>query len=146
MPWITTREQRRQLARDNMKYGVSFVELSEDHVSGWIARSHDSTMQKVFRNRDFLVQQHRVEAPAIARLSIMRTMLGKDGEWLDGITWDTLQRIKDDLGYEKHTAIEIYPPLFEIVHVANIRHLFIMAEPFPFQWTSDGCSRASRGL
>lgn len=42
----------------------------------------------------------------------------------DGITWDMLQRIKDDVLGPDVMAIEVYPPARELVNEANIRHLW----------------------
>ena len=50
---------------------------------------------------------------------------------LDGITWDELQAIKDELGFDEQAAIEVYPPRNEIVYECNMRHLWILPPGFP---------------
>lgn len=48
----------------------------------------------------------------------------RDGR--DGITWDVLQRIKNDMVGRDELAIEIFPPADQVVNDANIRHLWIV--------------------
>jgi len=46
----------------------------------------------------------------------------RDGK--DGISWDTLQAIKNEMiGYEE-IAVEVYPSQIDVVNDANIRHLW----------------------
>lgn len=42
----------------------------------------------------------------------------------DGIGWDVLQRIKDEMLGPDVLAIEVYPPADAVVNAANIRHLW----------------------
>ena len=42
----------------------------------------------------------------------------------DGITWDALQQIKNELLGEDVLAVEIYPASHDVVNEANIRHLW----------------------
>ena len=46
----------------------------------------------------------------------------------DGIAWDVLQRIKDDLCGEDALAIELYPPAGQVVNEINARHLWIVPD------------------
>lgn len=51
----------------------------------------------------------------------------------DGISWDALQRIKNDVVGPDEVAIEIFPPADQVVNDANIRHLWIVPPGFlPF--------------
>lgn len=43
---------------------------------------------------------------------------------LDGIGWDVLQRIKNDVLGEDVLAIEVYPPNEQLVNETNTRHLW----------------------
>lgn len=90
--------------------------------------------QSVFRDRDFLVQLF-IDGERRVRLSINRTEsgTGKRG-WADGISWDDLQRIKDQCGFAGHCAVELFPPADKVVNVANMRHLWILKEPPAFMW------------
>lgn len=42
----------------------------------------------------------------------------------DGIAWDVLQRIKDDVLGPEVLAVEVYPPRDEVVNEINARHLW----------------------
>lgn len=132
MPIVTTREERRVLERANAKLPRDLVEWRREDWPPTAQAARVSPI-RVFRSRDFLVQEFAEPAPAIARLSINRTTL--DGQrWKDGITWDDLQSIKNQIGYASYTAIEVYPPAVDVVNVANIRHLWVLNEPLSFQW------------
>ena len=126
---ITTREQRRQLQRDNEKFGEEFVAVP---MSQWPACVPDR-LTSVLRSRDFLVQVFAADHPAAFRLSIART--SHNGErFEDGISWDDLQRIKNECGYRNCDAVEIFPSEDDKVDVANMRHLWVMAAPLTFAW------------
>ena len=76
-----TREQRRQLARDNLKWPATLVEVPR---SQW--PRPDGPQLRVLRSRDFLVQEFSEEGAALVRLSINITSM--DGaRWKDGISW-----------------------------------------------------------
>ena len=128
-----TRAERRQLARDNAKLPAKLVEVHKDEWPPSMANAK-AAPQKVYRSRDYLVQIFSVPGfPDIKRLSISRTTL-QGGRWLDNISWDELQRLKSELGYFHRDAIEIYPPDHDVVNVANMRHLWVLAELVPFGW------------
>ena len=42
----------------------------------------------------------------------------------EGISWDTLQAIKNDLAGEDVWMIEVFPPASEVVNEVNMRHLW----------------------
>jgi hypothetical protein len=46
----------------------------------------------------------------------------------DGIPWEVLQRIKDELFGPDIIAIEVYPPAREVINVVNMRHLWEVPE------------------
>jgi hypothetical protein len=60
------------------------------------------------------------------RLSICRTLVRADGHYEDGISWDDLQRLKEEAGYSNRWAVECFPPAHEVVNVANMRHLWLL--------------------
>lgn len=128
----TTREQRRQLARDNAKLPKHLTLIAP---ADWpqAVLSLERPPVAVWRSRSYLVQKYLAPAPAIARLSVLRTTLAGD-RWQDGISWDELQAIKNEVGYFAHTAVEVYPPMRDVVNVANIRHLWVLGESLPFAW------------
>lgn len=126
---ITTREQRRQLARDNAKQPAVLMQVPRNE---W--PDPDSRQLAVWRSRDFLVQifNDKHEDGTTLRLSINRTTMAGD-RWADGITWDELQRVKREVGLGLMWAVEIYPPDHEVVNVANVRHLWLVPAP-AFAW------------
>lgn len=71
------------------------------------------------------------------RLTINSTMFNQNtGRWDDGITWDQLQRIKNQCGYTDRWMVEIYPPEHETIDAANMRHLWLIAPP-DYGWTKE---------
>ena len=130
MSIFTTRAQRRELERQNAKLPR---ELQLVPRNEW--PPHHATISRVWRSRDFLVQEYTEAAPVLVRLSVLRTTMDpKSGRWVDGITWDELQSIKAECGYGNHDAIELYPPDSDVVNVANLRHLWVMREIQMFGW------------
>jgi len=61
-------------------------------------------------------------------------MIQNNGEYVEGITWEELQSLKDQSGYGNCCAVEIYPPNKDIVNVANMRHLWIPVEDPKYRW------------
>lgn len=121
-----TRDQRRQLARDNAKMPTVLrsVPLGIDKPESLVA---------AWRSRDFLVQGF-IDNGCLIRLSINRTTLGQNGRWLENITWDELQELKRQAGYGNHYAIEVYPKTSDVVNVANMRHLWVLESPLNIGW------------
>lgn len=128
MSIATTRAQRKQLARDNAKQPATLQEIPR-----WRWPNPDAPQLRALRSRDFLVQEFAAAAPAVVRLSICRTTLDGD-RWQDGIAWEDLQRLKHECGYGNCDAVEVFPADADVVNVANMRHLWVMAEPVPFAW------------
>lgn len=124
----TTREQRRQLARDNLKWPAALVEIPR---SQW--PNPEGPQLRVLRSREFLVQEYAADGMALVRLSVNVTSM--DGaRWKDGIPWEDLQRLKAEAGYLMHDAVEVFPRATDVVNVANMRHIWIMRELIPFAW------------
>lgn len=46
----------------------------------------------------------------------------------DGIPWDDLQAIKNEVFGPEATAVEIYPPQAEVIDEVNMRHLWLVPE------------------
>lgn len=128
----TTRAQRRELERQNAKMPRDLREVPRDE---WPLEHQGYDILRVWRSRDFLVQEYAESAPVLVRLSVLRTTLDpKIGRWVDGITWDELQQIKAECGYANHDALELYPVAADVVNVANLRHLWVMREMVGFAW------------
>lgn len=131
------REQRRAAASSLKKQALSYPEkLAEVPRDQWPLPAPE--IQRVLRSRYFLVHQYlprrEHSAMVVCRLSICRTRMGADGRWTDGITWDELQRIKAEAGYAQQDAVEVFPRGEDVVNVANMRHLWILAGLLPFAW------------
>lgn len=88
---------------------------------------------RVLLSDEFLVQVYREAFPVLVRLSINRVQREGD-RWRGDISWDELQRLKEEAGYGDMDAVEIFPPTRDLVDVANMRHLWIMMERLPFAW------------
>jgi hypothetical protein len=128
MTIAATRAQRRQLERDNAKQSDTLRSVPRDQ---WPANAPYGLVM-VRRSKRFLVQIF-AEAGCVARMSVARSTLDGD-RWQDGISWDELQQIKRECGFNDHAAVEIYPRDIDVVNVANMRHLWILSEPPPFGW------------
>lgn len=68
------------------------------------------------------------------RLSINRVTLKQDGHWEEGLSWEELQQVKREIGFGDWYGVEIYPRDRDIVNVANLRHLWILAAPLSIGW------------
>lgn len=128
MSIITTRAQRRQLARESAKQPARMALVSRDE---WPAAFNPPGIIAVWRSRDFLAQLYDHEP--LRRLSVLRTSI-KGDRWADGITWDELQRVKSECGFGDVDAVEVYPADRDVVNVGNLRHLWLMEVPLPFAW------------
>lgn len=72
----------------------------------------------------------------VRRLSVNRTTVDTAGRWDQGIPWEDLQRIKRETGHGGWYGIEVYPCEQDVVNVANMRHLWLLAKPLPIGWFS----------
>mgnify|MGYP000184382511 CR=1 FL=1 len=134
---VTNRATRRQLERDNAKWPLALQPVPrDDWPESLRTASHAPT--RVWRSRHFLVQEYSEARPVNVRLSVSRTTLDGD-RWKEGIGWDELMHIKAAVGYAGFDAVEVFPAERDVVNVANMRHLWVLAEPLPFAWRSDQC-------
>ena len=116
------------LERENEKYPVS---LARAPVPAPVGAGAPFAQ---WRSREFVVQAFEVPGGVI-RLSVNRTHIDPSTmRWVDGITWDDLQRLKSEAGYGDREAVEVYPPDSCVVDVANIRHLWVLPERLHFSW------------
>lgn len=123
---------RKALRKDNKKYSKELVNIPRDQ---WPFTKPESNRTEVWRSRDYLVQVF-AEGNQICRLSICKSDIGKDGHWVDGLSWDELQSIKNAIGFAEQDAVEAYPRERDVVNVANLRHLWVfpIGYPFDFIW------------
>lgn len=122
-----TRAQRKEMERENSRWPAALREIPR---SEW-PRQPPGVIA-VWRSRAFLVQVYD-ESGGMIRLSVCRTTIAA-GRWVDGITWDDLQRLKRECGYGDRDALELFPADRDVVNVANLRHLWLPAQPVPFAW------------
>lgn len=91
----------------------------------------------VWRSRQYCVLMYAEPAlngVEVRRLSINRVTIRGDGHWDQDIPWEDLQRCKRETGHGDWYGVEVYPRDRDIVHVANIRHLWLLAEPLALGW------------
>lgn len=122
--------QRKALAADNRRQSVHLFEVAR---SAWPPVQHPPGLTRVWRSQGFLVQQYELANEPI-RLSINRARLADNGRWVDGITWDEIQRLKRECGYGDRYACELYPDDRDLVDVANVRHIWLLDEAPSFAW------------
>ncbi len=90
---------------------------------------------KVWRSKDYLAVLYVQRADGMKRLTVnsvrrMPNRKRKSGtDWRDGITWDELQRIKNETLGPDVWCVEVYPPESELVNVSNMRHLWPLDRP-----------------
>lgn len=127
------RHKREYLRRENKKWPETLQEIPEWKWPPKQPAFRSAEMRvRVLRSRTFLVQVF--DENGTLRLTVCRTSIDDDGGYEDGITWDELQRLKNEAGYADKCAVELYPPDGQVVNVANMRHLWILDEPPPFIW------------
>jgi hypothetical protein len=127
------RESRRILRDDNAKYGAEPEIVPEDQ---WPQDMGNPRPLQVWRSYDFLIRIFPEDMGA-ARITVNRARLDDNGDWMDGISWDQLQSIKNRCGFADREAMEIYPVAgSEVKH--NMRHLWVMPEWMKIRWTWRG--------
>jgi hypothetical protein len=136
------RTERRATARETRRQAAAWPSrLVEIPKSQWPPRRHGTSEseypQALWRSRHYLVTQFAVPAlrgVEARRLTVNRTALGSDGHWEQDIPWDDLQRCKRETGHGDWYGFEIYPRDRDLVNVANMRHLWLLAEPLAIGW------------
>lgn len=114
-------------------YGRQMTEVPREEwpfMPAW-----ESMPVRVWRSADYLAVLYEQRADGLRRLSVNSTRrtanrkrrVGTD--WRDGITWDELQRVKNECLGEDVWCVEVYPAQSDLVDVANIRHLWVLDEP-----------------
>lgn len=89
---------------------------------------------KVWQSKDYLAVLYEQRADGMRRLTVnstRRTANRKrksDTDWRDGITWDELQRIKNETLGPDVWCVEVYPAQDDVVDVSNMRHLWPLDE------------------
>lgn len=130
------RKERRQKQREQHAYvkklpsvmtpipSSEWPEVQPRPIGAWISRKYLAQ----------LYDERSREMPGLMRLSVSRSTVNATGRWMDAITWDELQAIKREIGLGDCWAYEVYPPDFELVNDANLRHLWVTPAPLPIGW------------
>lgn len=88
---------------------------------------------KAYVSKKYFVQLYQEKNKPL-RISIIKNKVNADLKWEDGLTWDEIQNIKNEIGFENNDCVEIYPAQQNVVNVANMRHIWVMNDPLPFSW------------
>lgn len=119
-----TRDDYRLMAEENAKWPTRLKTVPP---------VPDMKPRRIMRSRYFLVQEF-AEPGGVIRLTVNRTTLNAHGDWMDGITWDELQTIKNESGYANRFAVEAFPEERCVADVANMRHLWVLPERPAWAW------------
>lgn len=79
-----------------------------------------------FVNNRYHVQVYEVET---AWGTVLHAAVGRHGE-LGVLTWAELQRIKNELFGPERLAVEVYPPVSQLVDRAPMFHLWVLPDGF----------------
>ncbi len=116
------------------------IHESDERWNKGAGRPSSQRPLEVWESQEFLVQIYALQNnechdPRLSRrMTVCRVTMRPDGRWDDNITWDDLQRVKREVGYGDAYAIEVYPRDADVVNVANMRHLWLFAEPLDCGW------------
>lgn len=104
--------------------------MTEVHGDEWpVMLGIESVPVRVWRSNDYLAVLYQQRADGHRRLTVNRTRKGADGKWRDGITWDELQRVKDECLGPETWCVEVYPARSALVNENNQRHLWVLDGP-----------------
>jgi hypothetical protein len=99
--------------------------------------SYNSQCQGVWRSREYAVFAWMEPGKSCLRLTFQKTEIDRQtGRWRDGLTWDTMMKLKDEAGYGDHWAVEVYPPREHVVDVVNLRHIWLLNEKPDYAWNN----------
>ena len=125
----------RNMSRPERKKIMKAIRVENSEFPAHLIKIESTQGIITYRSRGFLAQVHDV-SEGIKRITVNRSEFSVEtGDWLEGITWDMLMKIKREVGYGDCDAVEVYPADKDIVNVANMRHLFVMIDhPLSFAW------------
>lgn len=86
----------------------------------------ETTPLRVWMSNEYMAVLYRQNMDGKERLTINRTRKGANGKYRDGITWDELQRIKNECLGEDVWCAEMYPAQADVINIQNQRHLWVL--------------------
>lgn len=134
------RSQRRAVAayarETASKRPARLAQMSRDRiVETYPNLAHAPT--HVWESRKYLVQlfgEQPFQGIDTRRMTVSRVTLGDDGHWEENLQWEELQDIKREIGFGDWYGMEIYPRDSDVVNVANMRHIWLLATPLTIGW------------
>lgn len=91
--------------------------------SSWFSKMTNGWINETYFVCSRYIAEHNIEHVAICR---------KDGNI---VTWSEKQIIKNDLFGEDRIAIEIYPPVDELIDDNNVFHLWVYEKGYKFPFS-----------
>lgn len=76
--------------------------------------------------------QEAIDAGVMAWLTV-RSVAKVNGMWYDRIPWDELQDLKNQAGFDRYDAIEIFPAERDRLQ-CEMRQLYVLGFKLPFAW------------
>lgn len=125
---IVSRRDRRALKAKNRSLPTALQEVPK---RDW-GHAPDG-MLALWRSKEFLVQVYAGPSGDPGLITVSRTEI-ENGDWVDGISWDALQEIKNAVGFPDRWAVECFPPADAVVNVASMRHLWLLPTPPEYGW------------
>ncbi len=135
---MSDRVERRALARAMRKRAEGWPEhLAPVPEKEWPPRRTVEYPTALWRSRHYLAALYEatpLDGVEVRRLSVNRVTVSTRGGWEQNIPWDDLQRCKRETGHGDWYGVEIYPRDRDVVNVANMRHLWLLAAPLGLGW------------
>ena len=129
-----TRRRKQQKYRASLKkYSDTLEPLTKEDCKRISGTEPPKRLIKAYISKKFFVQLYQEEDKPL-RISINRTGLTSNYDWEDSITWDDIQKIKNEIGFKDKDCVEIYPAEKNAVNVANMRHIWVMEDLLDFSW------------
>lgn len=137
MPYehLNRHERRIMVAHASDEAKKRPIKLTEIRRDLWPMSQTEQT--HVWHSRQFLVQMFDVtpfQGIDTRRISVSRVTLKNDGRWEEGVSWEELMQVKREIGFGDWYGLEIFPRDVDIVNVANMRHLWLLAVPLNLGW------------
>ena len=142
LPRDKYKAMKRKLEKENKKYSNRIEAIPE---SEWPGNSDDKVLG-AYRSCNYLiiVSDAGEQMDGLVQITVQRTSIDREGNFDDGIDYDTLQIIKNEVGYSNYDAIEVFPRHIDYYAQPNVRYLWVMTKnTLPFIWRRDPSITAS---